>query len=46
MFLDHLVNLLHQLDRLLERHHDALIVSDVLGGEGAARLISASLNGA
>ena len=32
------LNLLHQLHRLLERHHDALVVGDVLGGEGAAWL--------
>ena len=30
------VNLGHQAHRLLERHHDALVVNDVVGGEGPA----------
>ena len=46
MFLNDLVNLFHQPDRLLERDDDALVVGNVSGGEGVARLISASLNGA
>jgi hypothetical protein len=37
---------LEELYRLLQHHHDALIVSDVVGSEGTAQLISASLNGA
>jgi hypothetical protein len=40
------VNLLHQPNRFLEGNDDALVVGDVLGGEGVARLISASLNDA
>jgi len=46
VFLDYPVNLVHQPNRFLEGDDDALVVGDVLGGEGVARLISASLNDA
>ena len=38
VFLNHLVNLRHQVDGVVKRDDETLVVGDVLGGEGAAWL--------
>jgi hypothetical protein len=41
--LDDLVDLLHQPHRFPERHHDPLVMLDILLSEGAARRIPAAI---